>query len=87
MPEGKDFVDGLLAGAVVDAIAGVEGSFKCSPAGLLRRRRNKRRIAMNVLDIRIWTARWRYLDVHVKIGFESNVGPHRKTGEALIRQG
>jgi hypothetical protein len=28
----------LLAGAVVDAVAGVEGSFKCSLAGLLRRR-------------------------------------------------
>ena len=41
MPEGKDFVDGLLAGAVVDAVAGVEGSFKCSPAGLSRRHRNK----------------------------------------------
>lgn len=41
MPEGKDFVDGLLAGVVVDAVAGVEGSFKCSPAGLSRRHRNK----------------------------------------------
>ena len=41
MPEGKDFVDGLLVGAVVDAVAGVEGSFKRSPAGLSRRRRNK----------------------------------------------
>jgi hypothetical protein len=53
MPEGKDFVDGLLAGAVVDAVAGVEGSFKCSSAGLLRRRRNKRCIAMGVPDVRI----------------------------------
>ena len=53
MPKGKDFVDGLLAGAVVDVVAGVVGLFKCSPAGLLRRRRNKRRIAMDVPDIRI----------------------------------
>ena len=41
MPEGKDFVDGLLAGAVVDAVAGVEGSFKCLPTGFSRRHRNK----------------------------------------------
>jgi len=81
MPKGKDFLDEFVAMMVVDADAEVGESLEALPAGLLRSRRKKRRIAPNVhSDV---PACWRCLDTRVQMAFGHGI---EKTGAILSRQ-
>jgi hypothetical protein len=78
MPEGKDFVDELAGMSVVDAdaVADVEGSFECLPAGFLWPHRKIRGIVTNAAYARHALSRWRYLDAHNKMAFQPDELSH-----------
>ena len=76
MPEGNDFVGGLGVLFVVDAVAELSGSFECLLVGLSRKRRIMRQTC---------TARWKYLDAHVKMSFGPYKSHLRKARATLIK--